>query len=75
MQIQQEKESEGSDFKGNLKFARSRYARNPNAHDDALPVAKASPAALKAGRSASGTRRSWDYIKNPSSADDRVIQA
>lgn len=59
-----------SRFSGNTKVARADYKRNPNSANDALPVRKASPETLKAGRTVTGVKRDWDYIHNPSSADD-----
>lgn len=59
-----------ANFSGDARMARGRYARNPNSADDALPVEKASAANLRAGRSVRGVTRSWDYVKNPSSADE-----
>lgn len=64
------KEAEERNFTGNLKVNRGNYRRNPNSSEDALPVMRASAAHVKGGQHTRGVRRDWDYIKNPSSADD-----
>ena len=56
-------------FEGNEKFSRSDYKRHPKSNANAMPGRKVSAAAVKADQYARGARRSWDYIKNPSSAD------
>lgn len=57
-------------YSGNIKLARNDYRRNPKSAMGALEGKKASASAVKADRSSRGIRRDWDYIKNPSSADD-----
>jgi hypothetical protein len=64
------KEMEERNFKGNVKVARGSYARNPNSADGSLPHLKASAVSLKAGQHTRGVKRDWDYIKNPSAADE-----
>lgn len=59
-----------SRYSGNVKVSRSAYKHNPKAADDALPTLKASAATMDAGRHTAGVRRDWNYIRNPSSADD-----
>jgi hypothetical protein len=68
--VRQPKAMEEKNFKGNLKISRSNYKRNPNSADEALPVAKASAANMKAGQHTRGVRRDWNYIRNPSSSDE-----
>ena len=63
------KVKEGGNYTGELKISRNHYSRNPKSADGALRGEKASPASLKADTYARGTRRTWDYIKNPSSDD------
>ncbi len=59
-----------SRFSGQTKVSRNRYGKNQSAADEAIPVVKASDETRKAGSYSSGVRRDWDYIRNPSSADD-----
>ncbi len=59
-----------SRYSGQTKVSRSRYGKSPSASDDAIPVVKASGETRQASNYSSGARRNWDYIRNPSSADD-----
>ncbi|MEX2234105.1 MAG: hypothetical protein WD824_18205 [Cyclobacteriaceae bacterium] len=56
-------------FSGTVKISRNHYSKKPKAADVAMRGEKASAAALKADQFSRGTRRDWDYVKNPSSAD------
>ncbi len=64
------KDHEESDFQGDIKISRRDYRVNPNSSDAAVPVLKASAATQKAGSYSSGVRRNWEYIRNPSSAEE-----
>ncbi|HET9486159.1 MAG TPA: hypothetical protein VFO54_01925 [Chryseosolibacter sp.] len=68
--VRQPKSRRESDFSGNLKISRNHYTQNPNASREALRGEKASASDEKAGRYSRGVRRNWDYVKNPSSADE-----
>lgn len=57
-------------FSGNARLARSNYKHNPRSDDEALRGRKASAATREADVAARGVRRSWDYIRNPSSAKE-----
>ena len=61
---------DGYDFAGNEKFSRKDFRRNPKAAEGAMPVRKAGASAYKADVAIRGSRRSWDYVKNPSAADE-----
>lgn len=47
-----------------------RHERNPNSAEGALPTLKASNATLAGGQHTRGVKRDWEYIRNPSSAED-----
>lgn len=57
-------------FSGNAKFARRDYRHNPKSADESLRVRRASAATREADVAVRGARRSWNYVKNPSSDDD-----
>lgn len=61
---------QGYAFRGKDKYARNDIGRNPKSAEGAMPGRKASASAYRADVAVRGTRRSWDYIKNPSSADE-----
>lgn len=59
-------------YSGNIKLARNEYKRNPKSAMGALEGKRASASAQKADQYARGVRRNWDYISNPSSADEAL---
>ncbi|MEX1239177.1 MAG: hypothetical protein WEB30_05655, partial [Cyclobacteriaceae bacterium] len=64
------KDDKSGDFSGNVKIARNHYSRNPKSAEAALRGIKASASAEKADTYSRGTRRDWEYVRNPSSDDD-----
>jgi hypothetical protein len=67
--VKDPKVKEGADFSGNVKISRNHYTKKPKSAEGSLPGVKASASSEKADVFARGTRRTWDYVKNPSSAD------
>ena len=61
---------QGFDFRGNQKFARNDHKKNPRSAEGAMRGRKASASTIKADVAVRGTRRSWDYIRNPSSDEE-----
>jgi hypothetical protein len=57
-------------FSGTVKISGNHYSKKPKAAEGSMRGEKASAAALKADLFSRATRRNWDYVKNPSSADD-----
>lgn len=57
-------------FSGDTKLARSDYRHNPRSADGAMRGRRASAPTREADVAVRGTRRSWQYVKNPSSADE-----
>ena len=48
------------------------YGKKPHAAEGSLPGIKPSKSSVKANEYARGIRRDWDYIRNPSSADEAL---
>jgi len=48
------------------------YGKKPNAADDALPGIKPMKSSIKASEYARSLRRTWDYVHNPSSAEEAL---
>lgn len=48
------------------------YGKKPHAAEGSLPGVKPTKETVKASEYARGVRRTWDYVRNPSSADDAL---
>ena len=59
-------------YSGDIKLARNDYRHNPRSAAGALDVKRASDSAEKAGRFDRGVKRNWNYVRNPSSADEAL---
>lgn len=53
-----------------VKAKQAEYGRKPHAAEGSLPGIKPSRSSVKASEYARSVRRTWDYIHNPSSADE-----
>jgi hypothetical protein len=62
------KNAEDKNFSGNFKAART--SMNPRSSKEALPGVKPSNASVKAAEFSRGTRRTWQYVRNSSAADE-----
>ena len=55
-----------------VKVKQREYARKPHAADGAAPGVKPTKNSVKASEYARSIRRNWDYIRNPSSAEEAL---
>ncbi len=64
------KNNQGGEFRGNLKVSRKDFTKNPLTADAALKGSKPGQSSFKEGEHSGGVRRTWEYIKNPSSSEE-----
>ena len=55
-----------------VKVRQGDYGKKPHAAEGSLPGIRPSKSSVKANEYARGIRRDWDYIRNPSSADEAL---
>ena len=55
-----------------IKVRQAEYGRKPKAAEGSLPGIKPSKTSVKANEYARSVRRNWDYIRNPSSAEEAL---
>jgi hypothetical protein len=55
-----------------VKVKQGNYEKKPHAAEGSLPGIKPSKSSVKANEYARSIRRNWDYIRNPSSADEAL---
>jgi hypothetical protein len=55
-----------------VRVKEKKYGKKPHAAEDALPGIKPTKSSVKASEYARSVKRDWDYIHNPSSADEAL---
>lgn len=55
-----------------VKVKQRKYAKKPHAAEGSMPGIRPSKTSVKASEYARGIRRTWDYVRNPSSADEAL---
>jgi len=55
-----------------VRVKEKKYGKKPNGADGSLPGIKPTKSSVKASEYARSVRRTWDYIHNPSSADEAL---